>query len=76
MRCHLPRIGVGAAAAVLSVAEGPVHTEDDVEEPCHGGDEAEAEDGAPDVAPAGAPREPPDKVVPGAAATGAQLSQG
>lgn len=75
MRCHLPRVGGGGGAAVVSVAEGPVHAEGDVEEPCHGGDEAEGEDGAPDVAPVGAPAEPPDPVVPEAAAAGAQLPQ-
>lgn len=72
MRCY--SLGIrGGAAAVLSVSDDPVHAEGGTEEPRHGGDEAEGEDGAPDVAPVGAPSKSPDKGVPGAAAIGAQL---
>lgn len=75
MWCHLLGARLGAGA-VLSVAEGPVHAKGGVEEPRHGGDEAEGEDGAPNVAPVGAPGEPPDPGVPEAAAIWTQLPRG
>lgn len=73
MRYNLPRAPIRGAGRLLPVLEASVHAQEGVEEPRHGGKEGEGEDGAPDVAPAGAPRETPGPGVPQATAPATQL---
>lgn len=76
MQYHLPRAVravCGNAGRLLPVLPASVHAQHGVEEPRHGGDEAEGEDGAPDVAISPAPRETPDPSVPQATTATTQL---
>lgn len=71
---HLPlAVARGGDSRLFPVPPGSVHAQGGVEEPRHGGDETEGEDGAPDVANSGAPCETPDPGVPQATTPTGQL---